>query len=87
METRYRTRKRQIEKDAKSEGPPVPEFFTGTEEEQHAQAVAIEAQTKHFSVIAKQYTKPGTTTLEFEAKSGTNAQTFDLGKAVKDQIK
>jgi len=42
--------------------------------------------TKSFHLVDKKYRSAGTTDLTLEVKAGRNAQTFDLGPAIREEI-
>jgi len=48
--------------------------------------VAAAGGQKSFYLVDSKYRSAGTTDLEFEIKPGRNAETFDLGPAVRDEI-
>jgi hypothetical protein len=49
-------------------------------------APAASGSAKSFYLVDKKYRSAGTTDLTLEVKSGKNAETFDLGTAVREEI-
>ena len=90
----------QVKTMAKYDGVPAGKFkitvsktetegtFTPVEssDEGGARRPAATGNVKTYYLVDKKYRSADTTDLDLEIKSGTNAETFDVGKPVREQI-